>query len=111
MPRLTALGIHLVPATHLIPALSLASAGQSVALNPGLTAPRPVVGVQNEPVLLVGITDAPGPGAVGTNGVSRQRLHLSVVLAKLRPEQLSGLAALMQALQAEESGEAGPARS
>lgn len=111
VPRLTALGIHLVPATHLIPALSLASAGQSVALNPGLTAPRPVVGAQNEPVLLVGITDAPGPGAVGTNGVSRQRLHLSVVLAKLRPEQLSGLAALMQALQAEESGEAGPARS
>ena len=104
VPRLTALGINLVPASHLIPALSLASAGQSIALNPGLTAPRPVVGVQEEPVLLVGITDAPGPGGVGTNSVSRQRLHLSVVLAKLRPEQLSGLAALMQALQAEEGG-------
>ncbi|KAI3626008.1 hypothetical protein CBS9595_001369 [Malassezia furfur] len=102
VPRLTALGINLVPASHLIPALSLASAGQSMALNPGLTAPRPVVGVQEEPVLLVGITDAPGaPGHV-----SHQRLHLSVVLAKLRPEQLSGLAALMQALQTDEgSGE------
>ena len=100
VPRLTALGINLVPASHLIPALSLASAGQSMALNPGLTAPRPVVGVQEEPVLLVGITDAPGaPGHV-----SHQRLHLSVVLAKLRPEQLSGLAALMQALQGDEAG-------
>ncbi|PKI85951.1 hypothetical protein MVES_000401 [Malassezia vespertilionis] len=103
VPRLTALGIHLVPATHLIPALSLASAGQSVAMNPGLTAPRPIVGVQNEPVLLVGITDAHNPGM---NPSSRQRLHLSVVLAKLRPEQLSGLATLMQALQAEEEAPA-----
>ncbi|WFC98246.1 hypothetical protein MYAM1_000971 [Malassezia yamatoensis] len=105
VPRLTALGINLVPAAHLIPALSLASAGQSIALNPGLTAPRPVVGVQEEPVLLVGITDAPHPGngSGGSANVSRQRLHLSVVLAKLRAEQLSGLAVLMQTLQGEEA--------
>ncbi|WFD42329.1 hypothetical protein MPSI1_000971 [Malassezia psittaci] len=103
VPRLTALGINLVPASHLIPALSLASAGQSIALNPGLTAPRPVVGVQEEPVLLVGITEAPHPGngSSGPPNVSRQRLHLSVVLAKLRAEQLSGLAVLMQTLQEE----------
>ena len=102
VPRLTALGINLVPATHLLPALSLASAGQSVAMNPGLTAPRPVVGMQLEPVLLVGITDAPSPLPPGASTVSRQRLHLSVVLSKLRPDQLSGLAALMQTLQTED---------
>lgn len=102
VPRLTALGIHLVPATHLLPALSLASAGQSMAMNAGLTAPRPVVGVQNEPVLLVGITDAPTPLAPGASPASRQRLHLSVVLSKLRPEQLSGLAHIMQTLQHED---------
>lgn len=102
VPRLTALGIHLVPATHLLPALSLASAGQSMAMNAGLTAPRPVVGVQNEPVLLVGITDAPTPPAPGASPASRQRLHLSVVLSKLRPEQLSGLAHIMQTLQHED---------
>ncbi|WFD29401.1 hypothetical protein MSPP1_000410 [Malassezia sp. CBS 17886] len=101
VPRLTALGIHLVPASHLIPALSLASAGQSVAINPSLTAPRPVVGVQTEAVLLVGITEAPAPSPPATP-VSRQRLHLSVILSRLRPEQLSGLATLMQTLQAED---------
>ena len=102
VPKLTALGLHLVPAPHLLPALSLASAGQSVALNPGLTAPRPVAGVQTDPVLLVGITDASTPLPPGANAASRQRLHLSVVLSKLRPEQLSGLAQLMQTLQTED---------
>jgi len=102
VPKLTALGLHLVPAPHLLPALSLASAGQSVALNPGLTAPRPVAGVQTDPVLLVGITDASTPLPPGANAASRQRLHLSVVLSKLRPEQLSGLAQLLQTLQTEE---------
>lgn len=102
VPKLTALGLHLVPAAHLLPALSLASAGQSVALNPGLTAPRPVTGVQTDPVLLVGITDAATPLPPGAHAASRQRLHLSVVLSKLRPDQLSGLAQLMQTLQAED---------
>lgn len=102
VPKLTALGLTLVPAAHLHPALSLASAGQSVALNPGLTAPRPVTGVQTDPVLLVGITDAPTPLPPGANAALRQRLHLSVVLSKLRPDQLSGLAQLMQTLQTED---------
>lgn len=102
VPRLTALGINLVPAPHLVPALSLASAGQSVAMNAGLTAPRPVIGAQNEPVLLVGITDAPASLPPAANQASRQRLHLSVVLSKLRPDQLSGLANIMQSLQADD---------
>lgn len=107
VPRLTALGIQLVPASHLLPALSLASAGQSAPMNPGLTAPRPVVGPQTEPVLLIGITEAATPLPPGANPALRQRLHLSIVLSKLRPEQLSGLAQVMQTLQAEEERASG----
>ena len=104
--RLTALGIDLVPAPHLVPALSLASAGQSVLINPGLTAPRPLAGPQSEPVMLVGIAEAPAPG-----GGRQQQLHLSVVLSRLRPDQLSGLATLMQDLQGENHAGAGGAAS
>ena len=42
------------------------------------------------------------PLAPGASPASRQRLHLSVVLSKLRPEQLSGLAHIMQTLQHED---------
>lgn len=101
--RMSALGLNIVPAPHLVPALSLASAGQSVPINPGLTAPRPLTAPQTEPVLLVGITEGPVPGASGT---TRQHLHLSVILSMLRSDQLSGLATLMQTLQAEDNARA-----
>ena len=101
--RMTAFGINIVPAPHLVPALSLASAGQSVPISPGLTAPRPLATPQTDPVLLVGITEGQVPGVPGA---TRQQLHLSVVLSMMRGDQLSGLATLMQALQAEDGARA-----
>ena len=101
--RQTAFGINIVPAPHLVPALSLASAGQSVPISPGLTAPRPLSTPQTDPVLLVGITEGQVPGVPGA---TRQQLHLSVVLSMMRGDQLSGLATLMQALQAEDGARA-----
>ena len=56
--------------------------------------------------MLVGIAEAPAPG-----GGRQQQLHLSVVLSRLRPDQLSGLATLMQDLQGENHAGAGGAAS
>jgi hypothetical protein len=120
LARLSSLGIAPIPAPHLLPAINAQQAraqrpghGQgastpAIAISQSIhsTAPRPAPSNQAEPALLMGITEAPLPrstlssSAGGKSATSTQQmLHVSVVLSKLSPSQLSGLAALMQSLQ------------
>jgi hypothetical protein len=122
LARLSSLGIAPVPAPHLLPAISAQQAqrqnsqGQSSTSNLPIpapvhsTAPRPAPSNQQEPALLMGITEAPLPRRTdaesspsspsnGGQPTTQQMLHVSVVLSKLSPSQLSGLAQLMQSLQ------------
>ena len=119
LAQLSSLGIAPVPAPHLLPAISAQQAqmqrvpsGAAMATPPlslsqsiHSTAPRPAPANQEEPALLMGITEAPlirKPAVANQGGASgtsmQQMLHVSVVLSKLSPSQLSGLAALMQSL-------------
>lgn len=70
-------------------------------------APRPADPNQGDPAVLLGITESPVPGLpkTGPGSKKQQILHVSVVLTKLNPGQLSGLATLMQTLQAEVEAE------
>lgn len=140
LAQLSALGIAPIPAPHLLPAISAqqahaqrlaqsqgansptnttppasstTSTASSIPLTPAVhsTAPRPAPLNQQEPALLMGITEAPlapvrevpeGKTSTTTaksNATTQQMLHISVVLSKLTPSQLSGLATLMQGLQ------------
>jgi hypothetical protein len=61
--------------------------------------------MQSVPAVLLGITEGTDNSSAGDNGPhsspKQQILHISVVLSKLNPSQLSGLAVLMQSLQAQ----------
>lgn len=104
LPRLSALGITPIPAPHLVPAIQARQAAQANASTPLATlpwsqfntAPRPAQPNQQEAALLTGITTS-RPSA---DGPAQEMLHISVVLSKFGPSQLSGLAALMQNVQA-----------
>ncbi|PWN90455.1 hypothetical protein FA10DRAFT_266931 [Acaromyces ingoldii] len=115
LSRLSELGIAPVPAPHLLPAIT-AQQAYAAAVASGKRPPAPPVGGnstapraapvnQSEPALLMGITEAPLSAAqkaslpAGSTSTVQQMLHVSVVLNKLNPRQLSGLAALMQSLQ------------
>ena len=60
--------------------------------------PIPIDPNQSVPAVLLGISE--GTAEAGTEA-KQQILHISVVLSRLSPSQLSGLAVLMQSLQAE----------
>lgn len=128
LPTLSSLGIAPVPAPHLLPAISAQqsqrqSQGRQSGSSPApplpipatvhSTAPRPAPLTQQEPALLMGITEAPLPrnsangDVAGSMPSTQQMLHVSVVLSKLSPSQLSGLATLMQSLQANGGGGGG----
>ncbi|UZJ51145.1 hypothetical protein CBS101457_000465 [Exobasidium rhododendri] len=116
LSRLSSLGIAPIPAPHLLPAINAQQAqahrqGQGdpptaipISQSVHSTAPRSAPPNQVEPALLMGITEAPLPRTLSntqgrSTGTMQQMLHVSVVLSKLSPSQLSGLAALMQSLQ------------
>lgn len=50
--------------------------------------------------MLLGISEGQAEAGTGSEG-KQQILHISVVLSRLSPSQLSGLAVLMQSLQAQ----------
>lgn len=118
LSRLSSLGIAPVPAPHLLPVISAQQAQRHSENRNGSstppviplpatvhsTAPRPAPTNQQEPALLMGITEAPSTfkadgGQGKSSNSTQQMLHVSVVLSKLSPSQLSGLANLMQSLQ------------
>ncbi|KAJ1596824.1 hypothetical protein NDA11_001263 [Ustilago hordei] len=94
LPRLSALGVSPVPSPHIRPIIGLN--GQPQGLQ-GL--PIPIDPAQSVPAVLLGISEG---AAEAANGEGKQQiLHISVVLSRLSPSQLSGLAVLMQSLQAQ----------
>lgn len=114
LPRLSELGITIVPAPHLVPAIRARQAAQAQGIGAAAdtafarynTAPRPGPPDQQEAALLLGITmgrtQAPGrSSASGGSGAATgtEMLHVNVRLTRLDAFQLSGLAALMQSLQ------------
>lgn len=63
-------------------------------------APIAIDPAQSVPAVLLGISE--GSAEATTEGGGKQQiLHISVVLSRLSPSQLSGLAVLMQSLQAQ----------
>ncbi len=64
--------------------------------------PVPIDPAQSVPAVLLGISESAAEGSAdGAAAGKQQILHISVVLSKLSPSQLSGLAVLMQSLQAQ----------
>lgn len=106
LPRLSALGIHPLPAPHLL-AAGFGSPGGPGAVASGSMAPRAPPPEQKEAALLLGVsedrTGASGHGQGQGHGQNahQQVLHISVVLSKLAAQQLAGLAQLMSSLQNE----------
>lgn len=93
LPRLSALGIQPAPSPHIRPIIG--PNGQPQGLQ-GL--PIPIDPTQTSPAVLLGISE----GTAESAGEGKQQiLHISVVLSRLSPSQLSGLAVLMQSLQAQ----------
>ncbi|SPO47371.1 uncharacterized protein PSANT_05059 [Moesziomyces antarcticus] len=97
LPRLSALGIQPSPSPHIRPVIG--PNGQPQGLQ-GL--PVPIDPAQSVPAVLLGISESAAEGGADGAGAGKQQiLHISVVLSKLSPSQLSGLAVLMQSLQAQ----------
>ncbi|TKY89483.1 hypothetical protein EX895_002014 [Sporisorium graminicola] len=100
LPRLSALGIQPTPSPHIRPVIG--PNGQPQGLQ-GL--PIPIDPAQSVPAVLLGISEGTAEtgadGTASTPGGKQQILHISVVLSRLSPSQLSGLAVLMQSLQAQ----------
>lgn len=98
LPRLSALGIQPTPSPHIRPVIG--RDGQPQGLQ---GAPVAIDPAQSVPAVLLGISE--GTAEASADGVSpggnQQILHISVVLSRLSPSQLSGLAVLMQSLQAQ----------
>ncbi|SPO28977.1 uncharacterized protein UTRI_04975_B [Ustilago trichophora] len=93
LPRLSALGIQPTPSPHIRPVIG--PNGQPQGLQ-GL--PVPIDPAQSVPAVLLGISEGTDSS---TETGKQQILHISVVLSRLSPSQLSGLAVLMQSLQAQ----------
>ncbi|PWN37505.1 uncharacterized protein FA14DRAFT_159529 [Meira miltonrushii] len=115
LTQLSALGINPIPASHLLPAIA---ARQAAASSPATfsmdqfdTAPRPSPVDQQEPALLMGFTstsamkenqsqeDSLKKQQSASSQNDAEMIHISLVLSKLGPSQLSGLATLMQRMQ------------
>lgn len=86
-----------MPSPHIRPVVG--PDGQPSGLS-GL--PVPLDPNQTVAAILLGITEG---SSEPTEGSKQQILHISVVLSKLNPDQLSGLAVLMQSLQAQVEAE------
>ncbi|KAJ9474841.1 GLTSCR1 domain-containing protein [Pseudozyma hubeiensis] len=95
LPRLSALGIQPVPSPHIRPVIG--PNGQPEGLE---GAPIAIDPAQSVPAVLLGISEGSAE-ATAEGGGKQQILHISVVLSRLSPSQLSGLAVLMQSLQAQ----------
>lgn len=117
LTQLSALGIHPVPAPHLLPAIAARQASTTSSTPFSIekydTAPRPSPIDQQEPALLMGFTSTSAmkekqaqeslDKQQSQQNLSTQNdtemIHVSLVLSKLGPSQLSGLATLMQRMQ------------
>jgi len=120
LTQLSALGIQPVPAPHLLPAIAARQANTSssssakVSIEQYDTAPRPSPIDQQEPALLMGFTSTSAMKEKQSQDSSNKQqqqqqspssqndtemIHVSLVLSKLGPSQLSGLATLMQSMQ------------
>ncbi|CDS01605.1 hypothetical protein [Sporisorium scitamineum] len=69
--------------------------GLPIAIDPAQSVPAVLLGISE------GTAEVGADGAASTPGGKQQILHISVVLSRLSPSQLSGLAVLMQSLQAQ----------
>lgn len=121
LTQLSALGINPVPAPHLLPAIAArqaatmpsSSSSATYPMDQFDTAPRPSPIDQQEPALLMGFTSTSAMKEKQPQDSKQQQqqqqpassqndaemIHVSLVLSKLGPSQLSGLATLMQRMQ------------
>lgn len=101
LARLTSLGINPTSSQHLLPTIaSLGTPGLEALPANAQTAPKQTPTSQNDAAILLGISER----SRAKGFPIEKMLHVSVVLTKFEPKQLSGLAALMQELQDETKG-------